>query len=87
MTTNEIDEQIAKLKSQRAEIERREREQAEVERKKKEKECEKDLQGIQEMIDEFNKKYDKEITLATTYKLGDDWSKFTLLPPFLRGLI
>lgn len=87
MTKNEIDEQIAKLKAQKAKIERREREQEMIEKEKREKEREKDFQKIQDMIDEFNKKYNKEGTLVITYKLGDDWSRFTLLPPFLRGLI
>lgn len=87
MTKEEINERIAELQAQKAKIEKEEREQAIIEKEKREKECEKDFQEIQEMIDKFNKKYNKEGTLVTTYKLGDDWSKFTLLPPFLRGLI
>ena len=86
MTKNEIDEQIAKLQAQKKEIERREREQAIIEGEKKRKEHEKDFQEIQEMIDKFNKKYDKEGTLVLTYKLRNDWSGFTPLSPFLREI-
>ena len=64
MTKEEINERIAELQAQRAEIERKEHEQAEVERKKKEEEKEKELAAIKNVIKAFNEKYNEYYSLA-----------------------
>lgn len=71
MTKNEIDEQIAKLQAQKAEIEKKEREQAEAERKKREEEKGKELADIKNAIKAFNEKYTEYYSLASNI-----WTKF-----------
>lgn len=71
MTKTEIDEQIAKLQAQKAEIERKEYEQAEAERKKKEEEKGKELADIENAIKAFNEKYTEYYSLASNI-----WTKF-----------
>lgn len=64
MTKEEINEKIAELQAQRAEIERREREQSEVESKKKKEEKEKELTAIKNAIKAFNEKHNEHYSLA-----------------------